>query len=122
MGGGGAHSPAPAPAGLELRRAGGCWHSLLAWILCYLGPGPEKDQVAPAPPGLFEHVLFQDSTFFDSISASELAMRCGVDMMNIRVLVGFLAQKLVKVRGYCCVSPVGEAGGDVQAVALCGLA
>lgn len=27
--------------------------------------------------GLFEHVLFQDSVFYDAISASELAMRCG---------------------------------------------
>ncbi|EFN57342.1 hypothetical protein CHLNCDRAFT_57175 [Chlorella variabilis] len=46
--------------------------------------------------GLFQHVLFQDSTFYDRISASELAMRCGVDMMNLRVLVGFLVQKMVK--------------------------
>ncbi|GAB4823367.1 hypothetical protein N2152v2_010413 [Parachlorella kessleri] len=46
--------------------------------------------------GLFKHVLFQDSTFYDSISTSELATRTGVDMMNIRVLVGFLVQKVVK--------------------------
>eukprot|EP00887_Chlorella_sp_A99_P001133 scaffold14.g1133.t1 len=46
--------------------------------------------------GLFKHVVFQDMTFYDGISTSELATRTGVDMMNIRVLVGYLVQKLVK--------------------------
>lgn len=51
---------------------------------CHPVTSPSYPFAATPAAGLFNHVLFQDSVFYDSISASELAMRCGVDMMNIR--------------------------------------